>query len=194
MSNINNADAEATHFAGGLDVTESITETLDLKHIVSKAAVFRFNFATGTVETDLGEDLPADALVDDVLVYVRTAEATGATKTLDVGILSSESGGDADGFLDGISVSSTGLKRSASTITTGANNTFLASSTRGAFLRDLVAGEDVAAGGDGFVSEKPFLTSSVTGKSVSVTPGSNDFAELVADIIFVYRTVETPRR
>lgn len=192
MANIRNPDARPTTFPGGISLSEAISPALGQKQLALKSAVFRFKFNTGTTETDLSYDLPADAQVEDVMIYVHVAEATGTTKTLDVGLLSSESGGDADGFLDGIDVSSTGLKRSSNTITVGANNTFLASSTRGALLRDLVAGEDTAAGGDGFVSNKPHLTSSVTAKSISVTPGSNNFAELVADIIFVYSTVETP--
>lgn len=192
MANILDTDAYPTRLPGGVDFTEQINDDLALKHLGLKAAVVRFKYNTGTTETDMGFDLPADAEVLDVLIYVRTAEATGTTKTLDIGLLSSESGGDADGFLDGVSVSATGLKRFAHTITTGANNTYLASTTLGALMRDFVAGEDTAAGGDGFVAHKPHLTSSVTAKSVSITPGSNNFAELVADIIFIYRATYSP--
>lgn len=181
-----------TNLPGGLSVTELADAKLagNAKHTVLKAITKRFKFGDGTTETDLGFDLPAYAVVDEVLIDVITAEATGATKTLDIGLLSSESGGDADGFLDGVSVSSTGLKRAAVTVTTGANNTYLASTTHGALMRDFVAGEDVANGGDGAINVRGHLTSSVTAKSVSVTPGSNDFAELVADIIILYRVVE----
>lgn len=192
MANIRNTDANPSLFQGGLDVTEQYNTALNLKHLGLKAIAVRFKFDTGTTETDMGFDLPADAEVQDALIYVHTAEVTGTTKTLDVGLLSSESGGDLDGFLDGVSVSTTGLKRSSNTITVGANNTFLASTTLGALLRDFVAGEDIAAGGDGFTTKKVHLTSSVTAKSVSVTPGSNNFAELVADVILVYRTTFTP--
>src|SRR6185437_12449420 len=54
-------------------------------------------------EQDTGWDLPAKAMVLDVLVDVETAEATGGTKTMTVGLKSSESGGDADGFAVGLS-------------------------------------------------------------------------------------------
>ena len=47
-------------------------------------------------ETDTGIDLPANMLVKDAFIRVTTVDAT---ETLDVGLLSSESGGDADGFL-----------------------------------------------------------------------------------------------
>src|SRR3990167_1491907 len=54
---------------------------------------------TGAKDTTV--DLPTKGIVLDVFVDVTTAESTGSTKTIDVGLLASESGGDADGFLDG---------------------------------------------------------------------------------------------
>lgn len=62
-------------------------------------------------ERDDGWDLPATGILRGILPIVRTAEATGATKTVSVGLKSSESGGDADGFLKSINVASTGLKK-----------------------------------------------------------------------------------
>jgi hypothetical protein len=62
-------------------------------------------------EVDTGVKLPLHALVlPQAVVNVRTAEATGGTKTLKVGTLSSQAGGAADAFLNAISVSSTGVK------------------------------------------------------------------------------------
>jgi hypothetical protein len=60
-------------------------------------------------ENDSGFDFQAGDIIDHVFIKVRTAEVTGSTKTIDVGLLSSESGGDADGFLDGVSTAATGI-------------------------------------------------------------------------------------
>lgn len=190
MTGIVAGNLKATAFPGGVSHTEALNKVNLPKHLVQKTAVFRVTYATGTTETDTTFDLPSNGLVREVLVNVLTAEATGTTKTLDVGLLSSESGGDADGFLDGVSVAATGLVAAANTITTGANNTYFASSTLGVLLMDKVAGEDTAAGGDGVAARKPHLTSSVTAKSISITPGSNNFAELVADVYVVYDVLE----
>lgn len=68
-------------------------------------------------ETDTGVDLPAGNLqIVDAFLVVTTAEATGGTKTLDVGTADGESGGDPDGFIDGQSVAATGVYRDRSAL------------------------------------------------------------------------------
>ncbi len=62
---------------------------------------FSHTDSSATVEQDTGVDLPANALVEAAAIQVIDIDAT---ETLDVGILSSESGGDADGFLAQVSV------------------------------------------------------------------------------------------
>lgn len=86
--------------------------------------------ATGS-EQDTGFDLPADWVVTNVYVRTTTAESTGSTKTIDVGLLSSESGGDLDGFLDGVDVSAVGIK---------VPELATAGMTRGALLRETATG------------------------------------------------------
>lgn len=61
-----------------------------------------------TGEKDTGFDFPAGAIILDVIVDIDTPESTATTKTIDVGLLSSESGGDTDGFLDGVSTATAG--------------------------------------------------------------------------------------
>jgi len=133
-------------------------------------------------EQDTGVDLPANAMVVDVLVDVDVAEATGSVKTINVGILSSESGGDADGFIAGLSVATTGLKRPVAATATGSNETYLASTTRGALLQTFLAGSDTA-GDVGTLVDKFHLTSSITGKSISIT-SPNAFSEFRGTLIF----------
>lgn len=116
-------------------------------------------------ETTHAEDLPTAGVVLGAWLDVTTAEATGGTKTLDVGLLSSESGGDADGFLDGVSVAATGIV--GGSLASGGQ-------TLGALLR---ADED----GAGALVPEPHILNG-TAKSISYTAGSADFAELVADL------------
>lgn len=129
-----------------------------------------------SAEVDSGWDLPAHAIVHHVLIQVVTAEATGVTKTLDVGLLSSESGGDADAFIDGKSVATAGIQRPLFVQTTGSNNNYLGAAgthTVGAKLTGLlIAGEDIAAGGDGYAQFAPYASDSLTAKSVSYSRGS----------------------
>lgn len=127
---------------------------------------FPVALAASTAEQDSGYDLPLDGIVLGVFVDVKVAESTGATKTLDVGLASGEAGGDTDGFLDGVSVASVGLKKG--TLASGGQ-------TLGALLR---ADE---SGSGGLVPEDHILNG--TAKSVVYALGSNDFAELEADII-----------
>lgn len=138
-------------------------------------------------EQDTGWDLPANSIVLDVFVNVTTAEATGTTKTLDVGLLSSESGGDADGFLDGVSVASTGIVRGAATYTNGVNQNYISARTLGVLLWDGLDGTDEA--GDAGTGNPTYHVVG-TAKSVSYTAGSNDFAEFRGDIYIVYVVLE----
>lgn len=123
----------------------------------------------GDSEVDTGFDLPAKAVVLDCWVDVKTLEATGTTKTIDVGLLSSETGGDADGLLDGVSTASAFIVQG--TLTNG-------TLTLGALLRD-ASGVSVA------YSRKNHLTDSVAAKSVSYTLGSAH-TEVVGEIHLLY--------
>jgi hypothetical protein len=126
------------------------------------------NAAPTGAEQDTGWDLPAKAIVLDVWVDVRVAEATGLTKTLDVGLLSSESGGDTDGFLASVSVASTGLKK-GTLASTG--------QTRGALL---YADES----GTGGLVPEPHVVG--TARSVVYDADSNDWVEFRGDIYILY--------
>ena len=103
---------------------------------------------TAAAETDTGFDLVEDSqvLLQGAGVYVDDADAT---ETIDVGILSSESGGDADGFFDGLSVATSGLVVPGATVTTGSNEVYLSASTAGALLVDtFTTGTDTATDRD----------------------------------------------
>lgn len=109
--------------------------------------------ATTDVETDTGYDLPSEGVITDCVVVVDTAEyVDGGAVAVDIGLLSGESGGDADGLFDGIDVSSTGFV--AGSLASGGQ-------TRGALLRDDESGAGVLVPGHHVLNG--------TAKSVSVT-------------------------
>lgn len=117
-------------------------------------------------EQDTGVDLPNRGLVLAAFIETDTAEATGATKTLDVGLLSSESGGDADGFLDGVSVAATGAQK---------GTLDSAVQTLGTLLHVDESGAGV------LVPEAHVLNG--TAKSLTYTAGSADWAEFRGRIV-----------
>jgi hypothetical protein len=135
-------------------------------------------------EKDTGWDLPAKAIVLNVWVDVVTPEATSGTKTIDVGLLSGESGGDADGFLDGVSTATAGIKQGTMTFADGSSQNYVSASTVGLLLYDGLLGAD-GAGTAGTVWPTPHVASSVTAKSVSYTLG-DAHTELVANIYIHY--------
>lgn len=138
---------------------------------VYKINVVAADLADNT-ELDLGGDIASDIIVDDAYVVVNTAESTATTKTIDVGLLASETGGDADGFLDGISVAAAG-EISATLVN--------ATPTLGALLR-------VVSGAAGEHCREPHHSDSVTAKSVSITCGdASGFTEADFDIYLVCR-------
>jgi hypothetical protein len=75
-------------------------------------------YVTGTqAETDTGIDIPSQAIV--TLVYVEELEGI-TSATIDVGTLSSESGGDPNGFCAGTDIATAGITRCAGTLLTTA--------------------------------------------------------------------------
>lgn len=157
----------ATNFTKGVNHANKLFNRDNVK----TSPVFRTQVVPITApadgsETATGFTLPTDAIVTNVWLRVRTAEATGTTKTIDVGTDSGDSG-DADGFLDGVSVASTGLVKG--TLATG-------SETLGALL----TAESEAGTTDATVPESDIASG---GKEMTYTAGSADFAELEADII-----------
>lgn len=119
-------------------------------------------------ETDTAVDLPDPSIVLDVFLDVTTAEATGTTKTLDVGLLDSETGGDPNGFLDGVAVGSVGLVKG--TLASGGQ-------TLGALL-------SVDESGAGVLVREPHVIEG-NAKSVSYTASAADWAEFVGDLYIV---------
>lgn len=176
----------ATTFPNGLSFAKRSTGIGQL-NVVQRVKAIRIGHADGTAETSTGFDLPSLCYVDDVFINVRTAEATGVTKTIDIGILTGDTDADPNGFGVGLSVAATGLVRAEATVTVGGTETYFSATTRGALLTTFLAGANVATD-TGTNYEKPFLCANPN-NTISWTPGSADFAELSADIYIVYREI-----
>ncbi len=142
--------------------------------LVLKSFTIPVKFDDGGTENITLQVLPTKAIVDSVHLNVRTAEASGATKTLDVGT-DSTSSGDADGYMNGVDVSTAGLKKA--TLLDG-------SVTLGALLF-------VEAGVGADVANAPESDVASGGKAISWTPGSADFAEFEGDILVKYWDVRS---
>jgi len=157
------AKADGSHISL-LDMLAALNNRIKVKKIP---------FTASTTEKDTGWDLPNTAVVLDVVVEVTTAEAG---ITMNVGLLSTETGGDATGFLNGIDVSSTGIIAGALSVTkaAGVNENYISAvaNTRGAFLSFLEAelGSDTA-GDHGFCAyeRRVHPAAKVAAKSISYT-------------------------
>lgn len=100
--------------------------------------------ASNATEVDTGFDFPANCLLSPYGTHLRVV-TVDATETIDVGILSSESGGDANGFITLASVATAGVVNLIPQITGGTNIDFVGSNFVGALLATSIAGADAVA-------------------------------------------------
>ena len=140
--------------------------------------VFAIPFAaSNAVEVDTGIDLPVGLMVEDVLLDVT---ATDATETIDVGLLSSESGGDANGFLALAPVDTAGIVQGIG-MTTGTNETYISAVYFGAlFSPKPVVGTDVDGDSGSFALGRKVITT-----AVSVTYTGSAGSDTAAGMIYI---------
>ncbi len=136
---------------------------------VDKCLVFPMVFNAGGTEVDTGLDLPKFCAVYDAQVEVVT---TDSTETVDIGTLTGETNADPNGFIAAASVANSGFVQ-PTTITVGSNETYIASTTLGALLATISAGNDVATDVGAIVRKNHFVSGS-DAVSVSYTPSSSD--------------------
>lgn len=118
-------------------------------------------------ENSTGWSLPTKAIVEKVWLDVTTAEATGATKTINIGTDGTGSN-DPDGFLAGVSVAATGVVKG--TLDSG-----------GQTLGDLLVVDEDGAGA--LVPEDDVTSG---GETITYTAGSADWAEFEGTIYVQY--------
>lgn len=136
---------------------------------VHKCFFFPMVFNAGGTEVDTGLDLPKNSMVRDVALEVVDIDAT---ETVSIGILASETNGDADGFLLASSVATAGFYASYD-ITDGATEDFVGASRKGALLGLGSTGTNTAndfgqPGGAGH------FVQGANGVSISYQPSSSD--------------------
>lgn len=133
------------------------------------------DFSDGTTTNTTAFKFPPNTILwPVVLVFVRVAEATGTTKTINVGV----TGGNGDDIVKGLSVASTGLVKATLA---------KAGPTLGQLLNvDGGVGADVAT--------VPEIDVTSGGKDVTWAPGSANFAELKADIHLFYQEMRSQVR
>lgn len=126
--------------------------------------------ASDNAETDTGFDLPANCLITPLDIKLRVT-TTDATETIDVGILSSEANGDANGFITAASVANSGFVELLPQITGGANIDYVGTRYVGDLLATSIAGADAVATCGGF-TYKVYRTDG-TAKSITYTGSAN---------------------
>lgn len=133
-------------------VTPTNLKTIQLDRASSlKHLVIPFG-ASDDTEVDTGIDLPKDCWLYEAGVEVVT---TDATETIDVGLLSSETNGDANGILAAVSVANSGFVKPVA-VTTGGSETYVSTTSYGALMGVGIVGTNTdgnfgLAGGTGHV-------------------------------------------
>ena len=163
------AGTAVTSTAAELNILDTVTATAaELNYLDASVngAVTRYSKApltivAATTAQDTTIVIPAGSIIKNVWIDVATQEATGATKTVDIGV----KGGDEDGFLDGVSVAAAGTIK-GTLLNTG--------QTLGAHL-------SVDESGAGVLVPEPYVCAAET--TLCYTLGSDNFAELVANVI-----------
>lgn len=128
-------------------------------------------------ETTTYIELPADMAVINAFIDVST---TDAGETIDVGLLSSEANGDADGLIAAASVATAGKVFPNASITDGSSEEYFGACTIGALLQDsFTAGTDAGTDVGTFV-RRPHVCDG-TAKTVTYTgsAGSDTAAGMI---------------
>lgn len=131
--------------------------------------------ANDNSEQDTGLNIPSNCLLTmyDVALRVTT---TDATETIDVGILASESGGDANGLIAAASVANSGNVQLLPQITNGTNIDYLSTNYVGALLTTSIAGADAVATLGGTTSKMYRTDGVATSISYTGSAGSDTAA------------------
>jgi len=119
-------------------------------------------FTKNTSETDTTVDIPEGAVFLNAFIEVTTEVASS---TIDVGILSTEANGDADGFLDGVSCAVAGKI---------APITYDASAAADLTLGELVSQDFVEDATAGYIAFPQMWIGDGTATSVSYTTSDHD--------------------
>lgn len=122
-----------------------------------------------TDETDDGFDFPLGSVIENVDVRCSTLQA-GAV--IDVGILSTEDDGDANGFVAAATMAAAGFVDLGPIVTAGSNESYFSACYLGVLLADFLAGSDAVEDVGTFRRIRHRVAS--TGVSLSYTIDTDD--------------------
>lgn len=131
--------------------------------------------ASDNTETDTGINLPANCLITPYGIKLRVTTADSG-ETLNVGILASESGGDADGFIAAAVMTNLGFVELLPQITGGTNIDYVGTNYIGALVSTSIAGADAVATVGGFTPEVYRTDGTATSISYTGSAGSDTAA------------------
>lgn len=182
-------DLIVVHVSGGYSVVVKAFSPNDHKIVIDETPNIMHHGliwfgASDATETDTGIDFIYDTAIHDVWVEVVT---TDSTETLDVGLLSSETSGDANGFRTLVSVATAGYPTDTGVITGGSNIDYTAVTTYGALLVTAITGSDAVAtnGGKSYIG--PHIITGANAKSLTYTGSSG--SDTAAGYIHYWFTV-----
>lgn len=140
-------------------------------NVVHHGCIWFAFYATAT-ERDTGIDFDDHTFIHDVWVEVVTVDST---ETIDVGILSSGTNGDADGLRDGVSLATAGYIADTAVITDSGTIDYTPVSTYGALLVTAITGSAAIAtnGGKSYIGH---VVVSGNEASLTYTPSTSDTA------------------
>ena len=121
---------------------------------------------TGAItETSTGVQFSRDTRIHDVLVEVVTVSSAA---TIDVGLLSTETSGDADGFIKGTLLTTAGYIKDLAVITTGSSIDYYPATQYGVLLRTAITGTGITdASNNGGITPIAFVVSSTNAKTLT---------------------------
>lgn len=164
-SSVTAFDVIVYHKRGRTRVDAMSTSThrivLDLQPVLKTVRIAYTTATSGEINT--GVTIPKGAMVVDVAIEVVTASTDNS---LDIGLLSSEAGGDADGFCVKKAIGTAGFFRCEATTTGGAANTRYNQNHRGVLLSVFQTGG--ATTHPGIYFEKPHYGDG-TAKTITYT-------------------------
>ncbi len=128
--------------------------------------------ASSTSEQNTGIAFHYPVAIHDVQVEVVTA---ASAISVDVGILSSGTGGDADGFRANVLLTSTGYVYDTAFITDGTTADFVPASTYGVLLAKAVTGSDASIS-QGGITRRPYFIDGTSTSTLTYTMDSTSGA------------------
>lgn len=152
-----NTDGGYTAFVKNFDKYQHTIIIDQRPNVVHQGSIWFGASSTSEINTGIAFHYPV--AIHDVAVEVVTA---ASAISLDVGILSSGTGGDADGFRANVLLTATGFVYDTAFITDGTNIDFVPASTYGVLLMKAVTGSDVTASAGGVTPRKYFINGTST--------------------------------